>query len=493
MKENIMWRKLKLFHLVLMVAFILMIPWISCKSSQNPTETEIFPDTLKYVLNIDVDYEQEKIFSECELTIQNPSDESMHTIPIILYRLFDVTSITDAEGKNLSYSQDIVKFSDWEQLQVNHIRVKLSPPLHSAEEQTFVIRYEGHLLGYSEVMRYVKDHINKDYTVLREDCRAFPEVGYPSWETNRSKVLQSFDYTASITVPDSLVVANGGELIAKTESDSKITYTYQSLEPSWRMDFAIADYRILEDNNNKFRIFYFPEDKEGSQHLLDSLEKAMELYTDWFGPLKIFNGLTVIEIPEGYGSQTDVTAILQQESSFKNIDSHYGFYHELSHLWNVKSRDKLPPRFESEGLAMFLQHLVQEKLEDKPSATQTAVNKMRERLRNDFAQHPDWKDVPMIDFGKEDMTDLSYRKGQIFFYILYELMGEDLFLEAMGSFYQKFYDTGATAQQFVDHVKDLSSLNLELLFEEWIFGARSSELIMSERSIPDIADRYKQK
>jgi hypothetical protein len=465
---------------------------ISCKSS-NPTETEILPSTLKYVLNIDVDYEQEKIFSECELTVQNPSEESMHTLPLILYRLFDVTSITDTEGNDLSYSQDIVKFSDWEQLQVNHIRVKLSPPLHSGEEQTFVIRYEGHLLGYSEVMRYVKDHINKDYTVLREDCRAFPEVGYPSWETTRSKVLQSFDYTASITVPDSLVVANGGELISKNESDGEITYTYRSLEPSWRMDFAIADYRILEDKNNKFRIFYFPVDKEGAQHLLDSLKKTMELYTAWFGPLKVFNGLTVIEIPEGYGSQTDVTAILQQESSFKNIDSHYGFYHELSHLWNVKSRDKFPPRFESEGLAMFLQHLVQEKLEDKRSATQTAVNKMRERLRNDFAQHPDWKDVPMIDFGKEDMTDLSYRKGQIFFYILYELIGENLFLEAMGSFYQKFYDTGATAQQFVDHVKDLSPINLEFLFDDWIFGTESSELIMSGTSIPNIVNRYKQK
>ncbi len=488
-----MWRKPKLVHFVLMITTILTILWISCKSSYSPHETEIFPNTLRYALNIDVDYEQEKIFSECELTVQNPSEESMHTLPLILYRLFDVTSITDTKGNDLSYSQDIVKYSDWEQLQVNHIRVKLSPPLHSGEEQTFVIRYEGHLLGYSEVMRYVKDHINKDYTVLREDCRAFPEVGYPSWKTNRSKVLQSFDYTVAITVPDSLVVANGGELISKNESDGKATYTYQSLTPSWRMDFAIADYRILEDKNNKFRIFFFPMDEEGAQSLHESLVKSMKLYEDWFGPLNVFNGLTVIEIPKGYGSQTDVTAILQQESSFKNIDSHYGFYHELSHLWNVKSMDKLPPRFESEGLAMFLQHLVQEKLENKPSATQTAVNKMRERLRNDFAQHPDWKDVPMIDFGKENMTDLSYRKGQVFFFILYELMGEELFLEAMGSFYQKFHETGATAQQFVDHVKDLSPLNLELLFEEWISGTESSKLIISGTSIPNIVNRYKQK
>jgi hypothetical protein len=71
-------------------------------------------------------------------------------------------------------------------------------------------------------------------------------------------------------------------------------------------------------------------------------------------------------------------------------------------------------------------------------------------------------------------------------------MGEKPFLEAMGSFYQKYYETGATAQEFVDHVRNLSSINLDKLFEEWIFGVESSALIMSEMSIIDIIDRYKQ-
>jgi aminopeptidase N len=140
---------------------------------------------------------------------------------------------------------------------------------------------------------------------------------------------------------------------------------------------------------------------------------------------------------------------------------------------------------------MFLQHLVQEKLEGTPNAVEKAVNAMRDRLRKNFAQHSEWKDVPMIDYGKKDITDLSYRKGQLFFYILYELMGEEPFLETMGSFYQKYYDTGATAQQFVEHVKNLSSKNLDRLFEEWVFGAQSSELIISETSIADIIKRYR--
>jgi hypothetical protein len=71
-------------------------------------------------------------------------------------------------------------------------------------------------------------------------------------------------------------------------------------------------------------------------------------------------------------------------------------------------------------------------------------------------------------------------------------MGEDLFLKAMGSFYQKYYDTGATALEFMAHVKNLSSINLDFLYEDWISGAKSSELIMSEMSIIDIINSYKQ-
>jgi len=464
---------------------------IHCQSP-DPCEIQILPDTLSYALKIEVDYDQEKIFSECTLTIQNPGQEPATTVPLILYRLLDVTSVKDLEGRDLVFSQEIVKFSDWEKLQVNHIRVKLAPPMVSREKKTLVIRYEGHLLGYSEVMRYVKDHIDREFTILREDCLTFPEIGLPSWKSNRGKILQSYDYTASITVPDFLVVANGGELTGISESDGKATYSYQSLEPSWRMDFAIADYVILKDEPQKISIYTFPRHKKGAQSLLESLLNAKALYTAWFGPLKVFSGLTVIEVPQGYGSQADVTTIIQEESAFKETESPYGFYHELSHLWNVKSSDEIPPRFESEGLAMFLQHLVQEKLEAKPNAAEKAVNAMRDRLRKNFMQHPDWKAVSMIDYGQEDITDLSYRKGQLFFYILYKLMGEEPFLETMGSFYQKYAETGATAQQFVEHVKNRSSTNLDKLFEEWVFGAQSSQLIVSEMSIADIIERYRQ-
>ena len=94
--------------------------------------------------------------------------------------------------------------------------------------------------------------------------------------------------------------------------------------------------------------FAFPEDAQGGRDLLGSLTAALALYSQWFGPLADFRGLTVIEVPNGFGSQADAAAIVQEAGAFKDRAGRDTFYHELSHLWDVPANDPLPCRFESE-------------------------------------------------------------------------------------------------------------------------------------------------
>ncbi len=450
----------------------------------------LLPETTAYDLKIKVDYEQEKIYADCFLTIQNPHSDSIHEVPLLLYRLFDVTQVQNEQGKPLAFTQSVEKYEDWEKLQVNAIRIQLDPPLDSGQSTTLKIGYQGHLLGYAEVMRYVKDHINKEYTVIRPDARTYPEVGIPSWRSNRAAGFSEFDYCVEISVPEGLVVANGGALVEKKSTDGRIVYVYRSKMPTWRMDFAIADYEVLRDSDKTFRIFHFPKDKSGAESLLSALDETMALYRDWFGPLQTFKGLTVIEIPNGYGSQADAAVILQEASSFENLDNLYAFYHELSHLWNVEPQDPMPPRFESEGLATFLQYLVQEKLEGKDKAVEEAVQRIRKRLQDQFAKNPSAAGIPMIDLGEKQMTGLAYTKGMLFFYLLYEIMGEEPFLETVGDFYQKYAGSGATAGEFVEFFQAKADADLETLMQDWIFTGKSSELIQSDMTVEEILKRY---
>ena len=74
------------------------------------------------------------------------------------------------------------------------------------------------------------------------------------------------------------------------------------------MDIAISNYQLLEKDKNK--IYYFSPDSAGAQNIMKAVDQSLNVYSNWFGPLDNFQGFTVIEVPEGYGSQADVTSIL---------------------------------------------------------------------------------------------------------------------------------------------------------------------------------------
>jgi len=55
------------------------------------------------------------------------------------------------------------------------------------------------------------------------------------------------------------------------------------------------------------------------------------------------------------------------------------------------------------------------------------------------------------------------------FYILHQVLGEEMFNEIIKSYYQKYYLSGATTREFIAHTKKVSGMNLNKLFNDWIF------------------------
>lgn len=466
---------------------ILAVPLLSQQFSIKNLSLE----TKRYDLDVKVDYAAKKVFGRCRLTVRNPTEDLIPEIPLLLYRLLKVTSLTDTQGAPIPFEQKVLSIEDWEELQVNYIEARFPDPIAPGQSETIDIAYEGFLFGYSnEGWMYVKDHIEKEFSFMRMDGFGYPVVGYPNMQVNRRAGLQSFDYTLSVTVPVGLTVANGGKLAGTSTIDGQTTFTYTNLKPAWRMDMPIAPYGIVEDEQNSLKVFHLPQDKDNAGMILETMKKSFQLYTNWFGPADDFQGLTVIEVPEGYGSQADVTSILQTADAFQNRDRITDLYHEIAHIWSVRANDPLPPRFESEGLAMFLQYFVQERLDDKPDALIKGYERLSDRFHQQCEQNPKCKDVPIIEYGNKDLTDLSYTKGMLFFYILYRIIGEKDFLNAAGSFYQRFKLTGATAREFLDHVKQRSVQNLDKLYEEWIYGTESSRLVLEKVPVEEIIQRY---
>lgn len=442
-----------------------------------------------YDLAIEVDYEKSQIRGGGQLTIRNVSDHSVNQVPLLLYRMMKVTSLTAMDGSPLEFTQRIVPFEDWEQLHVNYVEVEI-PSLRPDEETTVSISWEGYLHGYTEAMRYVRDHIDASYTTLREETKSYPVVGYPSWRATALAGLRDFDVELRVTVPDDLVVAHSGELLGIERADGEATFHYRSFRPSWRIDIAIAPYKILE--NDGLKLFYFADDEEHAEVVAGGFLRAMEQYTEWFGPLLGFEGYTIIEVPTGYGSQATPTNILLQAAAFRNPDELTQLYHEASHLWNVELTDRPSPRWD-EGLAMFLQQLLVDVFADDASlsAVEGLASRMRDRLRTQFANEPRLGQIPPIEYGTEDVTDLSYRVGMLMFGVLYHLIGQDGLNALVGGFYQELHAVGASTADFVARANEITPLNLDPFFQDWLYGTGYTRFLDGNLTLAQIADSYR--
>jgi aminopeptidase N len=348
-------------------------------------------------------------------------------------------------------------------------------------------------------MRYVQDRIDPDFTIIRPDARAYPEIGYPSLAVLRAAGLAEFTYNASITVPESHTVASVGRLVDRRVSDGLATFVYASQKPSRRMDFAIARYDVLEDGAN--RVFFFPRDAAGARRVLGAVEDSRRLYTEWFGPLQDSTGFTVIEIPDGWGSQKDVTGIIQTAAAFRDPARAREVYHEVAHFWAPSVIDQPSPRWD-EGLASFLEyrvgdHLLREEagpVTDRrgpASAGSVAarVAALLQWIRENFEQHPERQEIALSEYGEHRITDLSYSVGMLLFAVLDELVGEEQFNRIMGEYHQRFAATGT--DEFVVLARSLSNLELGPFFHDWMYTTQWYHYVRDGATREDLVAVYR--
>lgn len=475
---------------VIGVTLFLLPTQVRSESAEHSNCPTVIPT--HYEMTYRPDFDHEALYGSCRLTYRNTGEQPVSTLPFSLYRLLDVTAVTDNGGKPLSYEESVISTARMFRKQVNYVKVKLPQPLAAGDTTTIAIDFEGYLLGYTETgMRYIKDHIDPEFTILRLDGEAYPAVTCPDVADVFGDIIrQQFTYTVSVEVPQGLVVANGGKLMGIEKKDGKAVYTYSSISPSWRMDFAIAPYEELEDGNN--RIFCFREDRNGAVSMLSTMKNTMKLYRKWFGPLQTETALTVIEIPDMWGSQTDVTTIIQTAPAFQRPEFLYELYHELAHRWAVKELEQYPDRFEAEGIAMFLQDLLRERLQGTGNAVEEGVHQSNLRFKKYYERYPNLKNLPLNKLGEADATRLAYSKGMVFFAALYKLAGEDQFMHVCRSFYETYVQTGATTDQFVSHWKTHlhASWDVDRFFNDWVYSAESSDMMLADWNLQQIVEHY---
>lgn len=449
-------------------------------SAAFPGRTRMRMDSLKPItlvlqdlyLAVTPNYDNGSLSGMATLTLRNEGQKPVDIVPLQLGRLMHVLEVSDGAGDALEYNQDIVVYSDEPRLQVNQFRVTLNEQLHHGSSARVRVKYTGVLVGYTEVgWRYVRDHVNREFTILREDAFAFPVLGNPSMAARRATPSGEFTFSAEVTVPDDLVVSLGTAESEIRESEGKRTWVFRSEAAIPFLNIAIGQYvRITERG---ITVSYFKEDAEGAQRLLSVLHRVIDKYNGWFGALKERPEFSLTEIPEGWGSQSSLTAgVILTSDSFKVSRAPIGLYHELAHLWHPHTLDFPSSRW-TEGFATFLQYRMAQDLGE--ADLDERVERVWHRLADEIESDAKLESVPMIDYGKHLLTDSSYTVGCCLFYALYAAIGERQFDGVLGKFFNKHREDGATTEDFKKTIV-ASGGQTEQILERWLYSTEWAEL-----------------
>lgn len=398
---------------------------------------------------------------------------------VLLHRLLTVDCIF-INSRKIDFKQGVTAVLGWEAFQVNHV----SLPLRE-DEATITIYYHGHVTGYEETgMLYVKESLDPSFTIIRPESFTYPQLMEPEEKSlhGRWRGTDTFTQQISLNIPvghypavaDSVVVSDSpnGMKMCRWRNEAR------------NFIIPIAPYQKIEKDN--YTIFYFEEDTIGARRIAAGIDDVYQLYEKWMGPMVQRSHFTLAEIPENFGSQVTMPLIIQTAAAFKEPKAMGELYHEISHFWNVRDKEVLSPRW-NEGLAMFLQYLAYESLNESGTLLPSLVGRLQ-RVKKYFAEHE--KRIAIVDYGKEGVTSaLSYSAGPLFFYVLGEVMGRDRLLSTLGEFYRKYNNTGAGPHDLPDFVMK-ADRRTKPVFQDWYYSEAYVDHIVRAEKVTDLATYY---
>lgn len=437
-----------------------------------------------YSLEFTIDPEKGVFSSKGEITFINETDEKFVKIPFLLYHDLKIKTIKDTKGNELIYKQEIVPVQDEEKYKVNYIVVKLPKALVKDNSYTIYIEYSGSLNGYTEIMQYVKDSININFSILREDCFAYPILAYPDGEHHKIIIYDKFNYKLDIIVPNKYTVGCGGVLQNIKDEENKKKFTYISKFSTWRFDITISEYDLFDDSEMNLKIFAFAKDKSFSEtKLKEEIKRAYNYFTSIFGDYPDGSYYTIIEIPEGYGSQSADNYIMMEEHAFNDNSRLTHLYHEIGHAWNSNAKPSIQrTRFFDEAFACYFEALaIREFYGDE------AYKNRMELYKKSFIKYVERDKInystPISNYGKFDIGYNSYSKGPWVLYTLHKIVGDQNFFIIIKEFLNRFKNKNVDFKDFQLLSEEISNINLDKFFNEWIYGIESSKCLCEKTNI----------
>jgi uncharacterized iron-regulated protein len=280
-----------------------------------------------------------------------------------------------------------------------------------------------------------------------------------------------FKLTAHIPV-DFEAISEADDIITFLGEDKK-QVTFRFPHPLFSINFIAGPYVISQESfgdEKKLAAYFFPEDEQLAASYLAKAKQYLERYEKTLGPYP-YNRFSIVEnrLPTGFAMPT-FTLLGQSVVRLPFIvDTSLG--HEVLHAW-FGNGVRMSPQEGNwvEGLTTYLGD--QSFAADKGKDT---VYRKEQLVRYQSFVRPDM-DLPLRDFRNVGNGDIQgqpiravgYNKSSMFFHMLHNNVGPDLFSASLSDFYKRFKFKTAGWSDLQTSFESVSGMDLEIFFSQWL-------------------------
>ncbi len=448
------------------------------------------PAVEHYKLHFVIDPKSHSLAAEADLGVRNSEAQAITLVPVLLYRLMDVSAASDGAGHPLRFAQKVIKFPDEPTWQVNAVEVMLAKPLPPGQTAIVHLTYAGPLFGYPEVMQYVRDTISEQYSLIRAETMAYPIVAAPSIAGWRQSFKNKFDFEIETKVPAGFTAVCSGKEVGEAQTrEGTSTFRCIGDAGSSQISVAVAKFRVLDDPERNLRVDVLEADAEAGAQVMVEMRRALDFYRSYFGEMRRAGSLTLVEIPDGWGSYGVPGHIFQSAAAFKDRSRASELYHEVGHIWNARANERVVrARYFDEAFASYFEALAVRQFEG-PEAFRALMQSYRQTYLDRVARDARGRAVPIAGYAGEEIGVFSYSKGAWSLYVLHQLLGEEAFRRAISDFLAAYSDKPADFDDFRHAVEKSSGRDVGPWFEQWITGTDASTMLIEAKTVEEMAGR----
>lgn len=359
----------------------------------------------------------------------------------------------------------------------NELTINLSTSFNSGDTFSFTVYYHGvpELTGGIKGLRY-EIHDENEPIIASLATPFLAHAWWPCKDGPGDKADSTFIY---ITIKDTIVnsipviaVSNGLLDNVETIGDKK-TFKWKHFYPivPYYVMVAISNYQhfqqIFNGSDYSFPIDYyvFESHLAEAQNGVAQMPDAIEFFTDIFGPYPFLQekyGMTQLGF---YG------AIENQTNTITNNMGTNWFYisvHELAHQWfaDMITCETWNHGWLNEGFASYAEALY----EEHANGFYSYQNYMNSFKYRDFGT------LYLYDVSDpfNVFRDIIYEKGAYVLHMLRGVLGDEVFFDAIMQYASdnSFMYKHATTEDFMFICENVSGLNLQYFFDQWIYDEK---------------------